>query len=618
MLRPVISHLSLAGLGAGLLFTAPLPQTATEAPGLMPGLDAGAWADFDGDGLEDLFAIHAAGSVALLRNLGGGRFEPCEDRAGLQDLSAIRSASWRDFDVDSDPDLFVVGVDGSVRLLRNDDASFVDATAELGLRETVGVLRAHWTDFDSDGLDDLVLTLSDGYRFLQNAGATFVERSSIDALPGGVSVVGASPAGSALAAAGAGLAPSDAPGAADPDAVRGAPGSTEISISRIQRAPGAVNGTSSGYCADGIVNQGGTHGTCIQASNVPTLGMLFPMDFRLNVDSATGNVGMGTLGPTAQLHVVSSVVKPAIRAYSDAFTSGMFYSASALPAVWMESTGTGLGAFVKPRLGVGGSILGQPVARVELGLDSANAGEIQVENASGIRSVWIQSAEASDGAQLTMTNAAGIRTAELDAEAGGRGGEFKLFNQAGAEMIELSAEEVAGNGAQIVLRKADGTASIILDAEQGGDGRITTQELQITGGADLVEHFETSCGRLEPGTVLVIDADNAGQLCASDEAYDRKVAGVISGAGGVKPGIFLGQHGMIEGDTPVALTGRVYVRCSAENGAVRPGDLLTTASLAGHAMRATDSARSNGAVIGKAMSSLEEGTGLVLVLVNLQ
>ena len=48
------------------------------------------------------------------------------------------------------------------------------------------------------------------------------------------------------------------------------------------------------------------------------------------------------------------------------------------------------------------------------------------------------------------------------------------------------------------------------------------------------------------------------------------------------------------------------------------GDLLTTSHVPGHAMKATDRERSYSAVMGKAMSSLDEGTGLVLVLVNLQ
>ena len=62
----------------------------------------------------------------------------------------------------------------------------------------------------------------------------------------------------------------------------------------------------------------------------------------------------------------------------------------------------------------------------------------------------------------------------------------------------------------------------------------------------------------------------------------------------------------------------VFPQASAEAGAIRPGDLLTTSATPGHAMRASDRERRSGAVIGKAMGALEQGTGLVLVLVNLQ
>lgn len=150
------------------------------------------------------------------------------------------------------------------------------------------------------------------------------------------------------------------------------------------------------------------------------------------------------------------------------------------------------------------------------------------------------------------------------------------------------------------------------------DGPAQVKTLQILGGADIVEGFETGEETIEPGTVVVIDADHPGELRASSRAYDRRVAGIVSGAGGIAPGLRLGQEGVMDGDTPVAMSGRVYVRCSAENGAIRPGDLLTTAATQGHAMRSDDTPRSHGAVLGKAMSSLDRGTGLVLVLVNLQ
>jgi hypothetical protein len=143
--------------------------------------------------------------------------------------------------------------------------------------------------------------------------------------------------------------------------------------------------------------------------------------------------------------------------------------------------------------------------------------------------------------------------------------------------------------------------------------------LEITGGSDLSEGFAINGEAIEPGMVVAIDAANPGQLVLAAGAYDRKVAGVISGAGGVNPGMVMGQEGSIaDGRHPVALTGRVYVWVDASYGAVEPGDLLTTSDTRGHAMKVADHGRAAGAVIGKAMTSLKDGRGLVLVLVSLQ
>jgi hypothetical protein len=70
---------------------------------------------------------------------------------------------------------------------------------------------------------------------------------------------------------------------------------------------------------------------------------------------------------------------------------------------------------------------------------------------------------------------------------------------------------------------------------------------------------------------------------------------------------------------PIALSGRVWVKCDASIASISPGDMLTTSTTPGQAMKAIDRERSYGAVIGKAMTSLKRGEcGLVLVLVNLQ
>ena len=77
--------------------------------------------------------------------------------------------------------------------------------------------------------------------------------------------------------------------------------------------------------------------------------------------------------------------------------------------------------------------------------------------------------------------------------------------------------------------------------------------------------------------------------------------------------------GVDQFDYDVALAGRVYCNVDATERGIEPGDLLTTSATAGHAMKATDSVRANGAILGKAMESLEEGRqGQILVLVTLQ
>ncbi|MCI0390251.1 MAG: hypothetical protein MOB07_15995, partial [Acidobacteria bacterium] len=160
------------------------------------------------------------------------------------------------------------------------------------------------------------------------------------------------------------------------------------------------------------------------------------------------------------------------------------------------------------------------------------------------------------------------------------------------------------------------------------NGLVSVNALQITGGADFSENFdintmetsgEPAPGNVEPGMVVSIDPTNPGKLSLSMQAYDDRVAGIISGAGGVKPGMILSQEGTLaDGKHPVALSGRVYCWADASNGMIKPGDLLTTSNTPGHAMKATDREKGHGAIIGKAMTGLKEGKGLVLVLVTLQ
>jgi hypothetical protein len=148
------------------------------------------------------------------------------------------------------------------------------------------------------------------------------------------------------------------------------------------------------------------------------------------------------------------------------------------------------------------------------------------------------------------------------------------------------------------------------------NGTTRTSVLEITG-ADLAEKFPAS-EKLEPGMVVAIDPQNPGKLCLARGAYNRCVAGVVSGANNFSAGAVLGNLPGHEDAPPIALSGRVYVQCDASSAPIQPGDLLTTSETPGYAMKATDRDRSHGAVIGKAMERLENGRGLVLALVNLQ
>jgi hypothetical protein len=154
----------------------------------------------------------------------------------------------------------------------------------------------------------------------------------------------------------------------------------------------------------------------------------------------------------------------------------------------------------------------------------------------------------------------------------------------------------------------DGKVEVHGDVEVKGDVKLLIE------GQDVAELFETAVGAA-PGTVMSLDAD--GQLTPSTTAYDRKVVGVVAGAGTYRPAVILGSGG---GDLvrPIAMVGKVWCLADAGYGAIGAGDLLTTSPHAGHAMRADDPARAFGAVLGKALGSLDDGVGLVPVVVALQ
>jgi hypothetical protein len=126
--------------------------------------------------------------------------------------------------------------------------------------------------------------------------------------------------------------------------------------------------------------------------------------------------------------------------------------------------------------------------------------------------------------------------------------------------------------------------------------------------SDLAEYIGQS-ERVEAGDVVVIDTQKKYAVKKCDKPYDATVAGVVS----TNPTIMVG--GLVKDGAALALSGIVPVKVSADGAAIQPGDLLTTSSIPGHAMKATDVR--TGTIIGKALEPLASGRGVIQVLIQL-
>ncbi len=205
-------------------------------------------------------------------------------------------------------------------------------------------------------------------------------------------------------------------------------------------------------------------------------------------------------------------------------------------------------------------------------------------------------------------------------------GYFTATNPSLATAIFLN-----GGGSDVLHLRNGGAAGSDSDGSGGGNfiqavnsdgqdvqfrvttsGTVESDGAYTTPAADFAEMLPAVAG-VAPGDVLVIGAD--GQLQPSTQPYQLTVIGVYS----TRPG-FVGGRGIDEpttGQVPLAIMGVVPVKVSSENGAIQPGDLLVASATPAHAMRAGANPP-NGTVIGKALGTLAQGTGVIQMLVTLQ
>lgn len=345
-----------------------------------------------------------------------------------------------------------------------------------------------------------------------------------------------------------------------------------------------------------------------------------------------GSVGIGSSNPQGlfELQGGATALGAGGNPFSLAFVGGGFRHWIQTRHAPGANTGNAIEFFVNTGDVAGQSSFPNTGNRMAMSVTSANLGSVGIGTAAPARRLQIgdPATQGSEGmirfASRSGTGAAArtwdIGVPQTGDVTSGVGYSFTITDTGAGTtpqfMVQFGTGNVGiGTTAPTSKLEVNGSARII------GTARVNV--LEVLGGSDVAEPYNIApAGDVEPipGMVVSIDPSRTGELRVTDSAYDRTVAGIVSGANGINPGLVLRQAGTVaDGKHPVAHVGRVWCWVDADQGGpIVPGDMLTTADRPGHAMKALDPTRSAGAIIGKAMSPLESGRGLVLVLVNLQ
>ncbi len=367
---------------------------------------------------------------------------------------------------------------------------------------------------------------------------------------------------------------------------------------------------------------------------------------RVHVDTQ-GRVGIGTVSPVSTLDVLGNSTLAGVRATQPAVGPGTYSMVAPPPAgvrgdATNASTGvsTGLlGSAVGPdAIGVAGqntsttgngiSVFGisaSTTGTAVWGESAATSGDAvgvfgRSASSSGTGVFGIATASSGDAVGVFGRSVAAGGTGVWGEVTAGSGANYGVYGRVTTSNSSSSAGtfDTTGSG-NILLGRAGGSPVNVFRVDSTGRGFFNggTQ----TSGADFAESVEVMEQRTQyqPGDVIAIDRTGTRRFTKTAEPYSTLVAGIYS----TKPGILASPHSIDDPrpqveEIPLAIVGIVPCKVSDENGPIKPGDLLVSSSTPGHAMKGTDRARMNGAVIGKALQPMSGTTGVIEVLVSLQ
>ncbi len=337
-----------------------------------------------------------------------------------------------------------------------------------------------------------------------------------------------------------------------------------------------------------------------------------------------GNVGIGTASPGYKLDVAGTINATAMNISGSPIAGSVFGRTGAVVAATNDYTWAQINKTT--------SSLGDLATRACANLSNAAAfcSSTDAANLTGTLpdGRFPATLPPASGTNLTALNANSLASGTVGTARLGSGtadnttflrGDNTWAVPSGATQWTTTGSNInyAASGGNVGVGQANPAYKLDVNGTAHVSGNMTVDGNLAAKYQDVAEWVPSS-EQLPTGTVVVLDSTKSNQVISSVQAYDTRVAGVVS----EQPGIALGERG--SNKVLVATTGRVKVKVDATRGPIQVGDLLVTSDIPGMAMKSEPvniggiQLHRPGTLIGKALEPLAKGQGEILVLLSLQ
>jgi len=313
-----------------------------------------------------------------------------------------------------------------------------------------------------------------------------------------------------------------------------------------------------------------------------------------------GSIGIGTTFPTATFNVEENGTNTFVIRGTARRTSGF-----ANGVVGETSSPDGLGVQGVNTASSGVAVRGDVASGAAIGVFGLNLDRDATSGGGGVEGLIYGTSGFNFAIRGTAAGLTGPSVAVFGEQSSPDGSAGQFINRARGNILVGSVGPV---NQPVDVFRVDGTGRVFADGGFQPNGADFAETMVVTGDR----------AKYEAADLLVIDPTASRRLALAQQPYSILVAGIYS----TKPG-FLGTTRKVDesapkNEVPLAVVGIVPCKVTAENGAIKVGDLLVTSSTPGHAMKGTDRSKMLGAVVGKALEPLSKGTGVIQVLVTLQ